>query len=127
MSISNKVYFLVGFDGLLDAYVKKGNVDIHCSRIKEESKIVLSDEGRLNLKLSESCQDDVILEILSKYLIVGKNINFDLERTSDKYILMPVKLEKDKGYSKLTVDCKQSAVSLECANWTDMFKVALDR
>lgn len=101
-----------------------GNVDVQLSRIMEDSNITVN-HGKVALKISEGVQDDAILEVLCKNFVIDNNISLLLKRDGDKYLMLPESEDKERLFKKIIVDCKNSNLTLETVNWSDMMKLLM--
>ncbi|XP_018562520.1 uncharacterized protein LOC108904442 [Anoplophora glabripennis] len=114
--------YLAGFDGGLDALIENGHADIQLARVTKDSEINLQN-GALNLKLADACQDYVQFKIQAKDCDVAENIKSTINRLGDVIILTP-DINEDNTVS---VSCVNGAVNVESASWQDMIKLKLKK
>ncbi|KAI4459134.1 putative adhesin [Holotrichia oblita] len=112
---------IVGFDGDISINMKKGLANIQFSRIIEDSKIHIENDGSLILRLSEECQKENLIELLTNNFVLTDTINMNVNRNNESCELFPIDREKD-GLYKLHVSCKKSHVLVNSASWTDLFE-----
>lgn len=79
--------------------------------------------GSLNLKLADACQDYVKFKIHAKDYDVGENIKSTIDRVEDTVVLTP-DISDDNTVS---VNCVNGVVNVESASWQDMIKLKLKK
>lgn len=79
--------------------------------------------GALNLKLADACQDYVQFKIQAKDCDVAENIKSTINRLGNVVVLTP-DINEDNTVS---VNCANGAVNVESASWQDMIKLKLKK
>ncbi|CAH0552711.1 unnamed protein product [Brassicogethes aeneus] len=105
---------LAGFDGNLNVIVEKGDANIQISRLIENSAIKI-ENGNLNLKLSEECQETCEFKINSKNVKIDNSMNVKIQ--NDTY-----SFQKGDKSGKLSIECLNGDVNIESSSWEDLFK-----
>lgn len=111
-----------GFDGDLNSLIENGHADIQLSRVTKDSEINIQN-GTLNLKLSDACQDYIKFEIQAKGCDVAENIKSTIDRLEDVVVLTP-DINDD---NTVFVNCVNGVVNVESASWQDMIKLKLKK
>ncbi|XP_018328457.1 uncharacterized protein LOC108739181 [Agrilus planipennis] len=112
---------LIRFDGVLEAILKEGKANIQLSRIEADSKIIVDEEGELNLKLFESCQQTISLKIVGQDIRLNDNLQMTLLKENDNLILTG---ENTNG-PKLNITAPKSKINVEGATISDLFSKSL--
>ncbi|KRT80056.1 hypothetical protein AMK59_7896, partial [Oryctes borbonicus] len=115
---------IVGLDGDASINMKKGLANIQFAKIDKHSKICFDDESSLILGLSEDCQNQNLIEIHTKDLIVSDNLKmFCNRRNNEQWELLP-KTGKNEGMNKLHVKCEKSHVLVNSSSWSELFQAS---
>lgn len=113
----------VGLDGDLYVHMKKGLADIQLARIVKESTIVIEDQGSLILRLSDECQKDNLIEILTETIILSDSLKMECKKNYEFYQLFP-RNKNVEEMSKIQVKCKKSDVLVNTASWSELFQAS---
>lgn len=101
--------------------MKKGLANIQFSRITDHSKIHIENDGSLILRLSDECQKENLIELLSNNFVLTDTINMNVNKNNESCELSPIDGKKD-GLYKLHVNCKKAHVLVNSASWSDLFE-----
>lgn len=108
---------LTTFDGKLTATIDKGNADIHLSRIIGNSEINVNN-GSLNLKLAELCQEYVKFILRSDFCDVAKVFKFEFKEPGC-VIINPEMNEEHLA----VVNCLRGSIVVENVSWQEIMKI----
>ncbi|XP_030767684.1 uncharacterized protein LOC115891372 [Sitophilus oryzae] len=111
---------LTGFDGELSAIINSGSADIHLSRIIANSDITLKDNGKLNLKFTDSCQDYTKFKVVCPNVTLSENIKSDISKIENAVVLQPTEGQFD---ASVLINCQNAA--LESTTWHEMVQMKL--
>lgn len=111
--------FSVRFDGELELVMTEGNAEITLSRITNDSVIVIEKNGNLTLKVAEECNNHTAFRIASNDYFIDTKFNVENQQ-SDGLVLIKPKLETKNN---VLIDCRNSRVKIETANFLDMFNL----
>uniref|UniRef100_A0A1Y1MYE8 DUF4097 domain-containing protein n=2 Tax=Photinus pyralis TaxID=7054 RepID=A0A1Y1MYE8_PHOPY len=109
---------LVSFDGNLQACMERGEANIQIARIEGDSKITMTKEGALKLKLSNECLESSTFKILAKDLEINKDISVLLSE-DDNYKI----IRNDTSISNTLIHCPYGGVVVESLSWKEMFNL----
>lgn len=107
---------LSGLDGTLSASIANGNADVQIARVKGDSFIKILGEGDLKLKLSSSCQENTVLEVLANDLVVDNNIDLNLQRIENLRVLIPKNGDLSSCF-RFCLNCERGNVKVESGSW----------
>ncbi|XP_022919555.1 protein FAM185A [Onthophagus taurus] len=111
---------ITGLDGVLKAKIKKGLVDVQVARFARSSEIVMEDAGSLILRLSEECQKNTFVKLLTNHFVIAGGVNMKAEKEKDMGILIPTGNQEIDA--TLLANCKNAHVLIDSSSWSKMFE-----
>jgi len=115
---------IVGFDGTLEVTMHTGKADIHLSRLTGKmSKLIIHEEGELNLRLSETVLKDAEIHINCKQSRIDESISYEEDNNIIEREV--IKIIPKKINTKLIIECPKSVVNVTQASWMEMMQKKL--
>ncbi|KAJ3619305.1 hypothetical protein MTP99_004996 [Tenebrio molitor] len=110
---------LTGLDGQLEADLRDTTADIQISRILDDSKIVMCQNGDLQLRLSDECQLNTLFEIVTKQHVLDPSVRLIPSQNDTTLYLTPT----GENYKQVRVECENGKVHVCSASWINMLKL----
>ena len=111
---------VAGFDGTLEANIRKGLLDLQLSRLSGKSHIHMDGDGTIILRLAEVCQKSTAVNVTAGSFISDKTLKFAVTKSGPSAELLPVNVADVS--SLLVVDCKRAHVLVSNYEWSQAFK-----